>query len=352
MKVFIPDDIVFAVEVKELFILTRPFYDGKKWSNSDAVLQRWGLMNGEVMLTKEISEADVVLLPYSINRYVSTGNLTALERYNNWCAAHKSKGYGYITGDWGLRFPEFENITYFRMGGFRSQLSPLNQGFPVLLSDHLHRIYGTDVITPREWSDLPVVGFCGHASFSFVKKIKEKLKFIRENMKRSWRSTLTNNMEPIFPSAYHRALLLNNIRKSDQLISNFIYRDQYRAGVKSPREQEETTKQYFENIRNSDYVLCLRGGGNFSVRFYETLLMGRIPVFINTDCLMPFEDQIHWKEHVVWVEWKDREQVVEKILEFHNSLSKPQFKELQLRNRDIWKEGLSIKKMMEYIARY
>ena len=32
----------------------------------------------------------------------------------------------------------------------------------------------------------------------------------------------------------------------------------------------------------SPYILCVRGAGNYSARFYEALALGRIPVLVNT----------------------------------------------------------------------
>ena len=63
--------------------------------------------------------------------------------------------------------------------------------------------------------------------------------------------------------------------------------------------------EFYENMVSSDYIVCVRGGGNFSVRLYETLAMGRIPIFINTDCLLPLNKSIDWKKHVVWIERED-----------------------------------------------
>src|SRR5690606_19049993 len=98
-----------------------------------------------------------------------------------------------------------------------------------------------------------------------------------------------------------------------------------------------------------DYVLCVRGAGNFSVRFYETLLMGRIPIFVNTDCLLPFEDKINWKKHVVWIEWKERSNIANIVADFHSKLTDKQFEDLQKSNRKLWKEELSVKAMLQNI---
>ena len=49
--------------------------------------------------------------------------------------------------------------------------------------------------------------------------------------------------------------------------SNYISKQQYRF-------------EYWNNMLSSPFILCIRGNGNFSVRFYETLALGRIPVLL------------------------------------------------------------------------
>ena len=65
------------------------------------------------------------------------------------------------------------------------------------------------------------------------------------------------------------------------------------GGAKNSEDMKVTTLEYYENIKNSDYVLVFKRTGNFSIRLYETLMMGRIPIFINTDCLLPFNNHIN-----------------------------------------------------------
>ena len=66
----------------------------------------------------------------------------------------------------------------------------------------------------------------------------------------------------------------------------------------------------------------MRGGGNYSLRLYETLCLGRIPLFINTDCVLPFENNIDWKELCLWVDENDLDRIGEIVLDFHSSISK------------------------------
>ena len=75
------------------------------------------------------------------------------------------------------------------------------------------------------------------------------------------------------------------------LTTNYILRSKYRAGVSREKDPFHPSRlEFVNNILGSDYTVCMRGGGNFSVRFYETLSLGRIPVFIDTDCLLPWHE--------------------------------------------------------------
>jgi hypothetical protein len=347
VKVYIPNDISLNIPDKELFILTRPFRYQGKWMNNQAVLEKWGIGLGEILFTDVIDEAGVILIPYSVNTYVSERKQFLLTKYNELAEKFGIFVYAFISGDWGYKYKEFERLIYFRMGGLRTQLSQRNQGFPVTITDRYQSPEGFEI---REKQKLPLIGFCGHASLSTGKRLKEMLKFQIANTKRLLNNAKGTNLEPVFPSAYNRARLLKKLEESGKLRTNFIYREHYRAGAKTEIERDRTTQEYFDNIKNSDYVFCLRGGGNFSVRLYETLMMGRIPVFINTDSLLPFTDKIHWKKHVVWVEWKDRYDLVDRVIDFHNQLSNEQFKELQINNRELWRKTLSVKGILDTLA--
>lgn len=340
MNVYIPSIDFSNTNRPTLFILTRPFYTQSGWTNDEIVRKRWEVSE-DFQYTLNIEQADVFFIPKPINTY----SKEELNHFNMICILQKIKGYGYISGDFGKKFKEFSHLTYFRMGGFKSQLSTKNLGFPVSIPDY----YENNTIEFRKKQQQPVIGFCGHAQLSYWKALKEQFVFIKENTKRFLNNPLRKDYEPLFSSGFQRAKLLRGFEQSPIVETNFIYRKHYRAGAITPSERQKTTQEYFENIQNSDYVLCVRGGGNFSVRLYETLMMGRIPIFVNTDCLLPFEGNIDWKKHVVWVEWSDRHQIVKLVAEFHDNLSDKTFKELQQANRVLWKETLSVNNMLKLV---
>ena len=92
---------------------------------------------------------------------------------------------------------------------------------------------------------------------------------------------------------------------------------------------------------DSDYVLCVRGDGNYSIRFYETLCCGRIPVFINTDCVLPYDFEIDWKDYCIWINQNELHLIDEKIAEFHEKISDKDFIDLQHECCKLWKNWLS-----------
>ena len=352
MNVFILHNPANSYNKRELFLLTRPFFKDGNWVNDDLLKSSWELNPKEFSLVKNSDEADVALIPKSINYYFQSKRKKELHNLNVLCKQNNIKAYGYISGDFGRAFPEFSNIVYFRMGGFKSQLSEKNVGLQVSLSDHFQRLFHQKTITPSVKPEMATIGFCGHATTSVLKIIKDIVILEKENLKRLFINPIRNDWEPIFAAAYVRAKLLQSIEKSKLVKTNFIYRQHYRAGVTSDEERDKTTLEYYNNIKNSDYVLCVRGTGNFSVRFYETLMMGKIPVLIETDCLLPFENNIDWKKHCIIIPWKNRLNIASYVSDFHATISNNDFKEMQLNCRKIWKEGLSLYAIYSYIKKY
>ena len=80
-------------------------------------------------------------------------------------------------------------------------------------------------------------------------------------------------------------------------------------------------------------------------------MMGRIPIFINTDCLLPFNNYIDWKDHVVWVEWENRHLILDIIKDFHEKISEQQFKKMQMTNRKLWLEILQPKWILANLSK-
>ena len=350
-KVFIVDFDDDKYKPKVLFPLVRPFLQSEthRWEFHQENLEKWNCSGLNIEISSSLSDADFVLVSEPLNHQADERKYKELANINRLCSEKNILAYVYIGGDYGKIHPPFSNIVYYRLGGFKTKSGKNNKAFFPVIRDFLKEHFKQDNISVRKKTKKPTVGFCGHASNSLSKFFYEKLKFMQINLQRA--SSGDFIFEPLFSSAFERFNILKNIDKSKDINSNFIFREKYRAGAVTKEDKLRTTIEYYNNIVESDYVICLRGGGNFSIRLYETLMMGRIPVFINTDCSLPLEDEINWKKHAVWVEWKDRKNIADIILDFHRNISEENFIQIQKDNRKFWESYLTVKHYLENISK-
>ena len=221
---------------------------------------------------------------------------------------------------------KLDNGFIFRTSFYKSKQKENEFALPAFCSDFTKKYFNGN-IPFRERKDIPTVGFCGQ-TFSPIRL------FLKKIFRKGYHQTLWARPEAI------KALMKENGFKSNLIIrSGFWGHVQTRSeNINLAQKQRE---EYVANLVNSDYALCVRGSGNFSYRFYEALSMGRIPVFVNTDCVLPFEKYIDYKKICVWVEYDEIDKLPEKILEFHNKLTNDEFIALQKRCYETWKEWLS-----------
>lgn len=146
-----------------------------------------------------------------------------------------------------------------------------------------------------------------------------------------------------FPALTIREKAIQVLRKEARIEPNFLLRDNFFAGVADglPEEREEARRVFVNNLLGSDYVLCARGKGNFSYRYYETLAMGRIPLLIDTNCRLPYDFEIDYSDIGPIVDEQDLGQISQRLLAFHDQLSSDDFLDLQHRCRQLWLERLS-----------
>lgn len=188
----------------------------------------------------------------------------------------------------------------------------------------------------RQKQEKPVVGFNGFAvQATWTKQLKDTIR--KRLMLVSGRSYLS-----LYEGHALRNEAFDYLSNSQLVETNFQIHDKMIFfDTNNPEQRLKMRLNYVKNMVESDYIICCRGWGNFSFRFYETLCCGRIPIFIDTDCVLPYDFKIDWKKYCVWVERKDLPQIAEKVAEFHNKLSPQEFVELQYKCRQVWKYWLS-----------
>lgn len=209
---------------------------------------------------------------------------------------------------------------------------------PCMVEDFVETYHG-GALPVRSWRARPVVGFCGRADT----EVHGPARRTREWARRLKRCIRTGRRT--YPYRQLRAHFIQAVQRDDRLEGNFDIKGGFygrdgdsMAGV-SPEERARARADFVGNLANSDYSLCARGAGNFSIRFYETLSAGRIPLYVDTGAPLPFEDQIDWDRYLVRVRPRDARRVADILLAFHER-HRGRFAELQHAIRDLWREYL------------
>ncbi|WP_299101286.1 exostosin family protein [uncultured Winogradskyella sp.] len=323
-----------------VFPLLKVFLKSDKILENPAV-EVFGFTNQLMTLVDDINEATVTILPMSWDFYVKENKEKIANDFIESVNSLNKLVFIFISGDFGVKIPDFPNVRVYRCSGYKSKLPNTHLGLPVFHRDPLERYYNSEVISLRAYAEIPTVGFCGQAIKSISNRIKEQLRIVFNNT-RYYLGLAEKSPQKIQSTPYNRFKILDNLKGKSLIATNFIIRDQYGGGVKRGRGATKVAEEYFENMENSDYIICYRGAGNFSVRFYETLAMGRIPVYINTDGFLPLRESVNWKSHLVWVEPSEIHKIEEKIVTFHNALNQSEFEALQKSNRNLWKDQLNL----------
>ena len=130
-----------------------------------------------------------------------------------------------------------------------------------------------------------------------------------------------------------------DILKSDRRIDTYF-------DITNPRQsyylEDDLNKLYLENlfvnnISKCDYALCVRGTGNYSGRFYMALNAGRIPVLVDTDVVLPYENKLH----IIKVPVQAIERIGEFILEHFQQTTVSELREMKSHNRWVYHQFLA-----------
>jgi hypothetical protein len=287
-----------------------------------------------------LEKADLAVFPGAWEQIV--GDLAAVERAEQFIEmarqAHKPTVI-FFWSDSAVKVP-YDNIVVFRTSLYRSRQRCNEFAMPAWSEDFVAKHLSCQ-LQVRSKGSKAVVGFCGQAPSSDPRLTRYSLKWAIGTGVKKFLTILG-----LRKNEFIRLKALRALAACPLIETNFEIRKQFFGnmhlsdGSVDVKKMQLFRREYVQNSLESDYVLCVRGGGNFSYRLYETLSCGRIPVFVDTDCVLPYDSEIKWKDYCVWVDEKDVHLVGEKIAEFHESLSIQQFEELQRKCRKLWETYL------------
>lgn len=324
-KQFLPDD-------ERHVVMLYPFWGGIPELAGDIDSGRFDVYassgNHGLILVPQIDEADIILLPFEWRSWRQWGSKFAsrvqlANALADMAAIHDKQVMVLFNNDSDEEIP-VRNALVLRTSLFRTFRRTNEYALPAWSVDFLQSYrHGKSEI--RQKVTVPSVGYCGYVDYlhyglrefaSFAKRLAQG----RINL----------------PGSRLRGKAIRTLIKDSRLQVNLIIRDRFNGGCAADLRQE-----YADNLLESDYALVVRGAGNFSYRLYEVLSCGRIPVFIDTDCVLPYDEQLDWPAICVWVDQADLDNIAERILEFHNNMTNDEFIELQIKLRTTYEQWIS-----------
>ena len=262
---------------------------------------------GEVLRSVPVHAAELAVLPARWNHVASTP--ARVDQARNAIAAAAAQGLATLVlcnddSSEPLELPETHTVVL-RWSLLASRGPPNEHVLPGWSRDPLEHARA-GIFTPRPWRERPVVGFRGAvAAQGPAEIVRGRFAALRAgawNVGWMWRRRALDRLAGV----------------ADLTLDAETFHA-YFAGA--PEEQRgQVYDAYVEHLLGSDYVLCVRGRGNFSHRLYETLAVGRIPVIVDTDLALPCADEVDWRTLGVWVPVRELDSIGERILAFHRGV--------------------------------
>lgn len=261
------------------------------------------------------SDADVCLYPYTYN--VALRHKEHFESFMKVAVASRKPIIVAALGDQSVAVDPRVAIVL-RTSGYKSELSPRDIIVPPTVAD-IGTLYG---VLPRRKEDIPVVGFCGYAGFE---KITDRTRFLLKDGLAGLGALFSSHVAVRRQGISYRQRSMRALSRSRLVRTAFITRPFFSGSAKTiGMDPHIARREYVENMQQSDFVLAPKGDGNYSLRFFEALSLGRIPILIDTDVSLPGSDE-WYKDVCVRVSWRDIGQLPIKVSTWYHSLSDDEY---------------------------
>lgn len=221
--------------------------------------------------------------------------------------------------------------------------------------------HATDVDI-RPYRSTPTVTFCGHApplGSPAPRGVDRVGAILRDLYLRSRTRAGFDERRGPHPPLFYRSDAVRRLARSSLVRTEFILRrvasdhgaiEGYKP-MDGSMSAADYQRQYFKNILDGDYVLAVRGRGNYSMRFYEAMACGRIPLFVDTDCVLPLESTADWSNLIIRVD-KGRIRGIDRdLLGRHRAMTEEEFTERQRNCRRLWEQALTMSGFFSWLHR-
>jgi hypothetical protein len=321
------------------------FYIPKPYSGAE--IAPWFSDHGETALFKEalppnffttierthnLAEAAAIVLPNNFR--TSEGGVAAYTKeYADLGEAHKIPVFAFCLGDLTDQVSLDSRINIFRLSTYRSDMLPKTIVIPTRIAD-----LGSGGITLRPKTEQPTVSFCGKAGFG---SIKEWFATLLRRVRYETEGVFAPQRRARIRGVYWRLWAIKACRNSPLIKTYFVLRKSFSGAVQTIEVPPvQARKEFVDSVIASDFVLAPKGDGNYSNRFLEALSMGRIPVLIDTNTVLPLEDVIEYSSIMVRVPMDKVEETPRLVREWYDALPEEEWHRRQKLARAVFEKYL------------
>lgn len=295
---------------------------------------------------RDIGDCDFVVIPQGIRRYEGEKK-EYVNRIVRMAAEHGKKVIVFTAGD--LHHDVFiPDAIVFKALNYSRYRKENEIYIPVYVEDLLA---GKGIEIRKKDHPLPIIGFCGWAGF---RSLREAAIYHARNLTLNIRKLASgdSSLEVFKKGVYFRRKCMRILKRSPLVETNFIARMSYSANAATISLPPEIARREFvDNIIGSDFVLAPKGDGNSSARFYEALSIGRIPVLIDTEMIMPLEGVINYSAFTLRVPYEDIGDLPRVVRDFYDGLTPHAFEKMQHAAREAFEKHLRYDSFLNYVFR-
>lgn len=295
-------------------------------------------------LVSKIDESDFILIPQGVRVYDST-NKEYIDTQLKLGKKYNKKVVIFLIGD--LHHDVYiDDAIVFKAFNYRHLKRDNEVYVPVYVDDLLNE---RQFIPLNKDHEKPIIGFCGWSKFNSPRNyISYSLKNFLVNLQKI--VYLNGLLEVFKKGVYFRRKSIRICKKSKLVETNFIERPSYSGSKKTIAVDPIRARQEFiDNILQSDFTLCPKGDANTSARLYEVLSLGRIPIIIDTDVILPLEDVLDYSKFSIRVHFSELNKLPQIVRERYDQSSQDDFLDMQIQARNIFEQYLRFDSFFNYI---
>lgn len=316
--------------------IPRKFYaDWIKPLLPDLRYKIYGLRKQDLILSENPENADLLILPLTWNYYFEYGKTDEAKEILKYYEKLNKPIITWVSGDY-THMVQDGNFILLQHNLHKRRQKNYEYAYPVIIRDPFDYLnfYGVNIASGFKKNR---ISFCGLANWTLFNSYESFLKELFFKIKNRIFNPHLDLSLPVSGMKL-RGGLLKSFNQNPNLETNLIIRKRKDSSLISKGKYKF---EYWDNMLSAPFTICIRGNGNFSVRFYETLAIGRIPILIDTDCVLPFDNEINWSKHCIMVKNTDSKKVVESVSILINTMDDNDIVNMQIANRKLWIEKLS-----------